>query len=231
MFQCWSCEGEFTVDAPDRETWYTCPHCGIDNQYNGHHMIGHRPTLVQILDEYNENNLQRYIAKHLRNEASEDQVIVCYDDRNVHTSIGLIIIGSVFTAGLYLPFMFLLYLLTIPFTLGNVKPFFHYHATLLFDKAEQHFVVIEPRSGVKTPTLLIPARGAQVIVTPGTSGGEGGSGEFSAFSVVLFGKKVFGPMSKSGAEVAQQWVPLIYLDPDTPRIVHAIRGRKRYTGR
>ena len=172
MFQCWWCEGEFTVDAPD-ETWYTCPHCGIDNQYNGTTWRAQADTRATS-DEYNEISLQRYIAKHLRNEASEDQVIDGKDDRNGHTSIGLIIIGSVFTAGLYLPFMFVLYLLNIPFTLGNVKPFFSYEATLLFDKAEQHFVVIEPRSGVKTPTLLIPARGAQVIVTPGTSGGEGG---------------------------------------------------------
>ena len=217
MFQCWSCEGEFTVDAPDRETWYTCPHCGVDNQYNGYHMAGDKPTLVRLLNEYNESNLQRYIAKHLRNEASEDQVIVGKDDRNGHTSIGLIIIGSVFTAGLYLPFMFVLYLLNLPFTLGNVKPFFAYEATLLFDKAEQHFVVIEPRSGVKTPTLLIPARGAQVIVTPAWDD------DMSAFSEVFFGKKVFGPMSESGAEVAQQWVPSM---SKTSRFERARNGPK-----
>ena len=36
-------------------------------------------------------------------------------------------------------------------------------AELLFDTAEQHFVVVEPRSGMKTPILLIPARGAHAF--------------------------------------------------------------------
>ena len=111
MFQCWSCEGEFTVDAPDRETWYTCPHCEIDNEYDGARMVGTKPALVQKLDAYNEANLARYTAKHFRNEAASDQVAIAQSERNAHTSIGGIIVGSLFTAGLYLPIVLAMYLL------------------------------------------------------------------------------------------------------------------------
>ena len=161
MFQCWSCDGAFAVDAPDRETWYTCPHCEIDNEYDGERMVGTKPALVQKLNAYNEANLARYTAKHFRNEAASDQVAIAQTERNAHTSIGGIIVGSLFTAGLYLPIVLAVYLLGMPFTIGNAKPFFAYKAELLFDTAEQHFVVVEPRSGVSTPILLIPARSAQ----------------------------------------------------------------------
>ena len=94
MFQCWWCEGEFAVDAPDREMWYTCPHCDVDNEYNGVKMVGTKPTLVQKLNAYNEANLARYTAKHFRNEAASDQVPIAQSDRNTHISIGGIIVGS-----------------------------------------------------------------------------------------------------------------------------------------
>ena len=172
MFQCWSCDGAFTVDAPDRETWYTCPHCEIDNEYDGRRMVGTKPALVQKLDAYNEANLARYTAKHFRNEAASDQVAIAQSERNAHTSIGGIIVGSLFTAGLYLPIVLAVYLLGMPFTIGNAKPFFAYKAELLFDTAEQHFVVVEPRSGMKTPILLIPARGAHAYWRPDRGSGD-----------------------------------------------------------
>ena len=129
-------------------------------------MVGTKPTLVQKLNAYNEANLARYTAKHFRNEAASDQVAIAQSERNAHTSIGGIIVGSLFTAGLYLPIVLAVYLLGLPFTIGNAKPFFAYKAELLFDTAEQHFVVVEPRSGMKTPILLIPARGAHAYWRP-----------------------------------------------------------------
>ena len=138
----------------------------IDNEYDGRRMVGTKPTLVQKLNAYNEANLARYTAKHFRNEAASDQVAIAQSERNAHTSIGGIIVGSLFTAGLYLPIVLAVYLLGMPFTIGNAKPFFAYKAELLFDTAEQHFVVVEPRSGMKTPILLIPARGAHAYWRP-----------------------------------------------------------------
>ena len=128
MFQCWWCEGEFVVDAPDRETWYTCPHCDIDNEYNGVKMVGAKPTLVQKLNEYNEVNLARYTAKHLTKETASDQIAIAQAGRNTHASIGGIIAGSLLTAGLYLPILIAVYLLGMPFAMGNAKPFFGYKA-------------------------------------------------------------------------------------------------------
>mgnify|MGYP004144262529 FL=1 len=204
MFQCWWCEGEFVVDAPDRETWYTCPHCEIDNEYNGVKMTGTKPTLVQKLNEYNEANLGRYTAKHLRKEAETDQIAIAQAHRNSHVSIGGIIIGSLLTAGLYLPIMLAVYLLGMPFAMGNAKPFFGYKSDLLFDKAEQHFVVIEPRSGVKTPILLVPARGARASWRPARGGGDDFSPEHGE---LCFGKTVFMDLDAVGASKANQWIP------------------------
>ena len=204
MFQCWWCEGEFTVSAPDRETWYTCPHCEIDNEYDGRRMVGTKPTLVQKLNAYNEANLARYTAKHFRNEAASDQVAIAQSERNAHTSIGGIIVGSLFTAGLYLPIVLAMYLLGAPFINGNAKPFFPYKAELLFDKAEQHFVVVEPRSGMKTPILLIPARGAHAIWRPASGSGDGFVDEYGA---LLYGKPVFNDLDQAGASLARQHIP------------------------
>ena len=204
MFQCWSCDGAFTVDAPDRETWYTCPHCEIDNEYDGRRMVGTKPTLVQKLNAYNEANLARYTAKHFRNEVASDQVAIAQSERNAHTSIGGIIVGSLFTAGLYLPIVLAVYLLGLPFTIGNAKPFFAYKSELLFDTAEQHFVVVEPRSGMKTPILLIPARGAHAYWRPDRGSGD----DFqAAYGALNYGKPVFTDLDRVGANLARQHIP------------------------
>ena len=204
MFQCWSCDGAFSVDAPDRETWYTCPHCEIDNEYDGGRMVGTKPALVQKLDAYNEANLARYTAKHFSNEAASDQIAIAQSNRNMHLSIGGIILGSLCTVGYYVPILLALYLLGLPFTIGNRKPFFRYKAELLFDTAEQHFVVVEPRSGMKTPILLIPARGAHAFWRPASGTGDDTQPEYGALN---YGKPVFKDLDQVGASVARQYIP------------------------
>ena len=204
MFQCWSCEGAFTVDAPDRETWYTCPHCKIDNEYDGRRMVGTKPALVQKLDAYNEANLARYTAKHFSNEAASDQIAIAQSNRNMHLSIGGIILGSLCTVGYYLPILLVFYLLGLPFTIGNRKPFFRYKAELLFDTAEHHFVVVEPRSGMKTPILLIPAQGAHAFWRPASGSGDDAQPEYGALN---YGKPVFKNLDQVGASLARQHIP------------------------
>ena len=158
----------------------------------------------KMLNAYNEANLARYTAKHLRKEAASDQVAIAQSNRNMHLSIGGIILGSLFTVGYYLPFMLGLYLLGLPFTIGNRKPFFRYKAELLFDTAEQHFVVLEPRSGLNTPILLIPARGAHAYWHPDRGSGD----DFqAAYGALNYGKLVFKDLDQVGANKARQWIP------------------------
>ena len=166
-------------------------------------MVGTKPTLVQKLNDYNKANLARYTAKHFRKEAASDQVAIAQSERNAHTSIGGIIVGSLFTAGLYLPIILAVYLLGVPFTSRNRKPFFAYKAELLFDTAEQHFVVVEPRSGMNTPILLIPARGAHAYWRPDSGSGDSFQ---AAYGALNYGKTVFSDLDRAGANLARQHI-------------------------